>query len=212
MFPITVAPCRDARVGFSVSAAFGGVNAAIVFGPVRGGGEDDRPSSRREVAAIATARVATDDLPLARVFPGAPPTLGRADAYVRGGIAALAAVRNIAADVAPGVFGPDTAVVLASASNCHAADLRYHAGLVDGGPAQASRLHFSYTVPGAPAAEASILLGLRAPVLVYCADGACAEDEARRLVAEGVVPSAVALRIESPGSFADAEAILLAPP
>lgn len=214
--PIVVAPCRDPRVGLSVSAAFGGVNAAVVFGPPP---LEERAAPVRAVRAVATSRVATDDLPLARVFPGAPPTLGRADAYVRGGIAALAQLRDTVAgdpsDQRSGEpsspFGPETAVVLASASNCHAADLRYHAGLVEGGPAHASRLHFSYTVPGGPVAEASILLGLRGPVLVYCGPGECAAEEARRLVADGVAPSAVALVIEAPGAFADAHATLYAP-
>ncbi|MDP2305994.1 MAG: beta-ketoacyl synthase N-terminal-like domain-containing protein [Pseudomonadota bacterium] len=207
--PMTVAPCRDPRHGLSVSAAFGGVNAAVVFGPASG--ELRSEAALRPVHAAATARVATDDLPLARVFPGAPPTLGRADAYVRGGIAALAALRSAAAQPSPAPLSPETAVVLASASNCHAADLRYHAGLLDGGPAQASRLHFSYTVPGAPVAEASILLGLRGPVLVFCDPGECADEEARRLVSQGIAPSAVALAIEAPGSFAEAVATLYVP-
>ncbi|MES2643200.1 MAG: beta-ketoacyl synthase N-terminal-like domain-containing protein [Myxococcota bacterium] len=200
--PMTVAPCRDPRHGLSVSAAFGGVNAAVVFGPVPTEGSS---SPLRSVHAVATTRVATDDLPLTRVFPGAPPTLGRADNYVRGGIAALRALR----DAAP--FDAETAIVQASASNCHAADLRYHAGLVDGGPAQASRLHFSYTVPGAPVAEASILLGLRGPVLVFCDPGECAGEEARRIVAEGLAPMAVALAIEAPGPYAEAVATLFVP-
>jgi hypothetical protein len=231
--PITFAPGRDPRAGLSVSAAFGGVNAAIVFArvdavdeaivrpptgaiPASPAGATARASTARPAAGappaavetdpvtVARAHVATDDLPLARVFPGAPPALGRADAYVRGGIAALAEVR--------GALGPDTAVVLASATNCRAADLRYHAGLVTGGPAHASRLHFSYTTPGGPVAEASILLGLRGPVLAFCDDPARADAEARALVASGAVPSAVALSLEAPAAFAEARAVVYARP
>jgi hypothetical protein len=199
--PIVVAPCRSPRTGLSVSAAFGGVNAAVVFGPP----EDAPVAPARAVRADATARLATDVLPLQTIFPGAPPTLGRADTYVRAGIGVLAQIAG-----AP-VFGPDTAVVLASDANCHAADLRYHVGLLDGGPAHASRLHFSYTVPGAPVAEASILLGLRGPVLVFCGAPTRADDEARRLVAEGTVESAVAVRVHAPGPYAEAEATLYVP-
>jgi 3-oxoacyl-[acyl-carrier-protein] synthase II len=204
--PIVMAPCVSPRFGLSVSAAFGGVDAAVVFGPATdepvtpletGGSPFASGPSARAVRRGRTASIATDELPLAKVFPGAPPALGRADAYTRAGIAALAALRDD--------LTPDTAVVLASASNCHAADLRYHQGLLDGGPPQASRMHFSYTVPGAPVAEASILLGLRGPVHVFCDDGARAHVEARRLVAEGA-PRAVALVVEAPGGWADATA------
>jgi hypothetical protein len=201
--PIVVAPCRSPRVGLSVSAAFGGVNAAVVFGPP--GPEDGAVAAPRAVRAAATARLATDTLPLQTIFPGAPPTLGRADNYVRAGIGVLAQIAREPA------FGPDTAVVLASDAGCHAADLRYHAGLLEGGAAHASRLHFSYTVPGAPVAEASILLGLRGPVLVFCGAPEAADAEARRLVAEGTVASAIGVRVHAPGPDAEAEATLYVP-
>ncbi|MFN7147674.1 MAG: hypothetical protein ACK4YP_28150, partial [Myxococcota bacterium] len=203
--PIVPAPARDPKIGLSVSAAFGGVNAAVVFGPatvpaaahgsgLRGEREAGPTSRPREdgggVAGGATPPpqeedpdIATEDLPLSRMFPGAPTALGRADAYVRAGIAVLAEVRD--------ALGPDTAVVLASASNCHAADVRYHAGLLDGGPPHASRLHFSYTIPGAPVAEAAILLGLRGPVLSFCDGPARAHEEAARLARSGTPAVAV---------------------
>jgi hypothetical protein len=210
--PLRVAPTPPARLGLSVNAAFGGINAAIVLaaggvgdggphvatrtGSDAGVGRGPLPSpdaSERVIRVLARASLSTDDLPLARVFPGAPPALGRADAYVRAGIATIAEVRA--------ALAPDTAVVLSSASNCHAADIRYHAGLVAGGPAHASRLHFSYTIPGAPVAEASILLGLRGPVHVVCDDEERAHAEARRLVREGA-RTAVAVHVHAPSNHA----------
>ncbi len=207
--PVAFRACRDPALGLSVSAAFGGVNAAIVFARVQSGAAfaPERPETRRPAPAsperepivLGRAELATDQLPLSRVFPGASPALGRADAYVRAGIAALAAVR--------GHLEPDTPVILASETNCLAADLRYHAGLVTGGPPLASRLHFSYTTPGAPVAEASILLGLRGPTLTFCDTASRATEEARRLVLAGA-PRAVALSVEAPGPFATVSAVV----
>ncbi|MFZ5482185.1 MAG: beta-ketoacyl synthase N-terminal-like domain-containing protein [Myxococcota bacterium] len=195
--PLTVREAREPRVGLSVNAAFGGVNAAVVFGPA------EETAAPRSLVASEVARVCVegDDLPLSKVHPAAPPALGRADTYVRAGIAALARL---------GEVPEGAAVVVASETNCRAADLRYHAGLVAGGPAQASRVHFTYTIPGAPLAEAAILLGLRGPALVFCDTAERAHAEARGLVSRGEAPAAIALAVEAPERRARAEAVLYA--
>jgi 3-oxoacyl-(acyl-carrier-protein) synthase len=177
-------PARDPRFGLSVSAAFGGVDAAIVFGPGEGA-----TFRRRGVEAGPTATIAADELPLATILPGLPASLGRADTYVRAGIAGLAALRDH--------LDADTAVVLASEAGCRQADLRSHESLISRGPAGASRLHFAYTTPGSALAEAAIALGLRGPALVLCDDAAAGRREASRLVAHGVADRAVALHVEA---------------
>lgn len=179
--------------GLSVSAAFGGVNAAVVFG--RNGASTLR---RHRVEAVGCERVEADTFEL--VGLGAPPTLGRADTYVRAGIAALR----------PLPLSADTAVVLTSESNCRQADLRYHADLVARGPAHVSRVHFTYTTPGSSLAEAAILRGLRGPALVFCDTAERGRAEARRLVEHGVARACVALHVEAPERTARAEAVLYA--
>lgn len=196
---MSVRPAHDPRVGLSLNAAFGGVNAAVVFGPP----ERQQPASTpRRVEAVAQVQVEASALPLREVLPDAPLSLGRADTYVRGGVAALARL---------GAAGDDLAVVLSSETNCRAADLRYHQSLVSGGPAAASRLHFIYTIPGAPLAEASILLGHRGPGLAFCDGPERARDEARALVERGRVRAAVALYVEAPEGPVQAEATLFRP-
>ena len=191
-------PPATTGMGLSVNAAFGGVNVALLFGPPQ---EGPFPSlGAREAESV---RVEGDDFPLATLWPGAPPALGRADNYVRAGIAALRGLQ--------GALTPETAVVLSSESNCRAADLRYHAGLIAQGPARASRVHFPYTIPGAPLAEAAIPTGLRGPALVLLDGAEAGRTEARRLVAWGQAPAAVALHIECPERSALAEAVRYVP-
>lgn len=182
---------RTGGVGLSINAAFGGVNTALVFGPAghapaRGAG------AGRGVEVAESVEVVGDTFPVAelpRLADGtAPLNLGRADSYVRAGILALA---RIGAQ-------PDEAIVLASEENCAQADRRYLEALVRSGPERASRVHFIYTIPGAPLAEAAILLGLTGPGLVLCDGPEAAQAEARRLVQEGRVRSAVALTISGP--------------
>lgn len=199
--PVRFGPAHASpRWGLSVNAAFGGVNVAVLFGPP---GDDDGPAPR-PVSERARASLSAAALPLAEVHPAAPPTLGRADLYVRAGIAALHRL---------GPLPEGVAVVLASEGNCRAADHRYHAGLLAGGPSQASRVHFTYTIPGAPLAEASILCGLRGPAFVFCDEPARAHLEARALVSRGDTDAAVALVVEAPGPDAAlADAVLYAAP
>lgn len=188
--PIRIAPCRDPRVGLKLSAAFGGVNAALLLGP-------DAPSSlrARAVTRTHTGEAAGTSFPLDQL--GAPPTLGRADLYVRAGIAAL---RELP-------IAEDTALVLSSESNCRLADLRYHRDLVERGPAQVSRVHFTYTIPGSPLAEASILRHARGPVLALCDGPEAGRAEAERLVRWGLAPAAIAVHVEAPGAEARAVAV-----
>ena len=190
--PIAFRPVGpNPRIGLSVNAAFGGVNAALVFG--RGGEgtvEEEAVRSRRPLPA-RTVALDRDHLPLADIHPLAPVALGRADNYVRAGIALLH-------QLAPASTTP---VVLSSTTNCSAADLRYHEGLLRLGPAGASRLHFTYTTPGAPLAEASILEKLRGPAIVLCDGPEAGHAEAQRLVAEGA-PCAIALHLECPAGHA----------
>ena len=187
--------------GLSVNAAFGGVNAALVFGPAE---RYTRPSGPSVDVTVGTAvevggeSFAVADLP--RLPDGSVAVnLGRADTYVRAGILALAELKPRS----------DEAVVLSSVDNCAQADRRYLAALQQAGPARAPRLHFVYTVPGAPLAEAAILLGVTGPGLVLCGDASESEAQARRLVAEGRVASAIALHVDAPiaGSRALARAV-----
>lgn len=190
--PILVRRPGLARAGLSVNAAFGGINAAIVLGPPTA----TLPSPRLPVRAAASSSLEADTIPLAEI-PGAPPALGRADTYVRAGLAALCRL---------GPLPPEAAVVLTSQSNCRAADLRYHETLLRLGPAGASRVHFIYTIPGAPLAEASILLGLRGPGLALCDGPEAGHALARDLVARSEAPVCVALHVEAPERHAHATA------
>lgn len=183
--PMVAVAARPGRAALSASAAFGGVNAALVFGD-----GDGRPFAPRGVVLVRTATIDAEDLRLADLPIAVPATLGRTDTYVRGCIAALAGVRDL--------LDADTAVVLSSTTGCRQADVRYDAELRQKGPARASRIHFTYTTPGSALAEAAILLGLRGPALVLCADADAGRLEAQRLVAHGVADRAVALHLEAP--------------
>ncbi len=186
---------RGGGFGLSVNAAFGGVNTALVFGPVQ---PDPSPGAVRATLApggwTEEAVVEGEQFPVAalpRQLDGsAAVNLGRADTYVRAGIVALA---HIGAR-------PDEAVVLSSEENCAQADWRYLDVLRQNGPERAPRVHFVYTIPGAPLAEAAILLGLTGPGLVFCDGRGTAEFEARRLVDEGRAASAIALVVDAPAA------------
>lgn len=182
--------------GLSVNAAFGGVNVALVFGPADDAAPttpqlgaprlDTLPVRASDEVAIEGTQFPVAELP--RLPDGSPPlNLGRSDTYVRAGIVALHAI----------AARSDEAVVLSSVENCAQADRRYMDVLAQAGPARAPRVHFVYTVPGAPLAEAAILLGLTGPGLVFCDGPATADEQASRLVAEGRVDSAVALVVDA---------------
>lgn len=188
---------RSGGFALSVNAAFGGVNTALVFGPAGSprGASGSMAGEPRQGAATAVVTTETSvegeqfpvvDLP--RLPDGSiAVNLGRADTYVRAGIVALAQIGA----------RPGEAIVLSSVENCAQADRRYLDVLVRSGPERAPRVHFVYTIPGAPLAEAAILLGLTGPGLVFCDEGATAEAEARRLVEEGRVDSAIALIVDA---------------
>ncbi len=183
---------RPPAVGLSTNSAFGGANAALVVATEPG--PEDAP--RRPVRRLATAEVAIPPGPLRwrEAWPDAPERFRRLNRYVRLGLLAVRDLR--AAHGAP--FPDGTGLVLASPAGCRATDLRYHRRLVERGPAQASRLDFIYTIPGAPAAEAAILWDLRGPQLVLVGPMEEAEAEARRLVALGLAEALVALAVDAP--------------
>ncbi len=191
----------------SASSAFGGNNASIVLG--RPGCHEAPERAVVDVRELARARL---ELPPGKVdwaslWPDAPDRFRRLNRYVRSGLVVLQRL-FAQLDEPP---GPETGLVLASPHNCRGVDLRYHARLVRRGAAQASRLDFVYTVPGAPASEAAILWDLRGPPLVLVAPMAQAEVEARRLVRRGRAVRVVALGLDAPDaqSPAVAEACLL---
>jgi len=182
------------RVGLSTSSAFGGSNAAVVLGLP---GAHRAPAHARRVPR-QLGRVALElpggPLDWAALWPGAPERLMRVNRYVRAG---LLAVHRLFCAVGA-VPGPETGVVLASPHGCRGVDLRYHQRLVERGAAQASRLDFVYTVPGAPAAEAAILWDLRGPPLHLVGPMASAEEEALRLLRRGRARRLVALGLDAP--------------
>ncbi len=216
------APGRVATA-LSVNAAFGGLNAAVVFGAPSSGSTTTAaganpaaaeagpassaaarrgegaplpdPAPGRRLAAVRARR-----LPLDRVWPGAPPALGRADRYVRAGVRLCREIAH--------ALSPDDLLVLTSAADCRAADHRYYAGILARGPAGASRLHFPYTIPGAPLAEGSIAAGLHHAAWVLCGELSPAEAEVLR-VGSGA-RRLVHLRVEAPsddpGRYAVGEA------
>lgn len=147
----------------SVNAAFGGVNAAAVFCRVGRQHVPPWPAPSPDRGAMTSSRLASFEmhaLPLAEIWPDAPPALGRADRYTRAGVRLL---REVASQL-----DDETLVVLHSATDCRAADLRYYAGVLARGITGASRLHFPYTIPGSPLAEGSIAAGLGNPAWVLC--------------------------------------------
>ncbi len=189
----------------SINAAFGGVNTALVFGPPTLPSPTKpqnlpqlqrpfvvHPAPFSSAATPERVDVEGESFPVAdlpRLADGSVAVgLGRADNYVRAGILALARIGA----------RPDEAIVLASEEGCAQADRRYLEGLRANGPERASRVQFVYTIPGAPLAEAAILLGLKGPALVLCDDEAAGHAEAARLVSEGRVASAIAVTVASP--------------
>ncbi|GDX80142.1 hypothetical protein LBMAG42_19530 [Deltaproteobacteria bacterium] len=203
----------EVRHAISVSAAFGGLNAAVVFGRV-GAGHSPAAPGREAVGGVPLPEASTPrstelsrfrarKLPLSTVWPGAPAALGRADRYVRAGV-------RLCRDVAPHLQFDDL-IVLRSARDCRSADLRYFSGVLARGFAGSSRLHFPYTVPGAPLAEGSIAAGLRHAAWVLCDADDAAVDPAALLRGAGyrrVVLLRVDAASDDPARFAIASATL----
>lgn len=166
----------------SMSSAFGGMNASVLFAT----GDVPDPSPRP--VQVGPTRDAPD---LRAVWPDAPLPALRANPTVR---AALALVR---ADLlADGPLPEGGALVLSTRTGCADVDRAYHERLVTEGAASVSRLAFTYTVPAAPITEASRLLGIRGPLLCVYGPAATGLDEACRLVRHGWAPAALALDIE----------------
>ncbi len=192
---LVLRPAGRTEVGLSVNAAFGGVNAAVLFARADRHPPERKLRSARRIQSLAWSG---RSFPLAEIWPDAPPALGRTDHYVRAGMRALVELRE--------QLFPQAGVVLTSQSNCRAADLRYYRGVVEKGSAGASRLAFPYTVPGAPLAEGAILAGLRGPGWVFCGAASEGREEAERAVRCGELEQSVALHIEAPENGVDAMA------
>jgi 3-oxoacyl-(acyl-carrier-protein) synthase len=182
------------RVGLSTSSAFGGCNACVVLGLPGVHRTPVRPPRVPRVVGRVDLELPGGPLDWSALWPDAPERLMRVHRYVRAG---LLAVHRLFAAVG-GAPDPATGIVLASSHACRAVDLRYHQRLVERGAAQASRLDFVYTVPGAPAAEAAILWDLRGPPLHFVGPPDLAEEEALRLLRRGRARRLVALGLEAP--------------
>ncbi|MCP4809587.1 MAG: hypothetical protein GY884_29975 [Proteobacteria bacterium] len=206
-FPVVVPPRfppTPTRV-LSTNSAFGGVNAAAVITAPGASADLQRPP----VEVVEIDRVSLE-VPAGKVdwstyWPTPPDRFKRLNRYVRCGLVAVRAL------VEAHPCGEETGIVLASRSNCRATDLRYHQKLLQRGAAQAPRVEFIYTIPGAPSGEAAILWGLRGPSMVLCGPFSEAVDEARRLIRWGRATRLIALGVEAPEprGAATAQAVLL---
>lgn len=184
---LKVAPADAASAGpaLSWSAAFGGVNAAAVIGPPASAAPPRPPN--RAVRQAASAQVSA--------------TRGSPDAYH----AAVHAVTDALLESTGVALSPATGLVLTSRRGCALADRRFHARLLREGPARVSRRDFVQTVPGAPLGEVAVARGLTGPQLVLLAAPEEGAAVARRWVAEGRCPAAVAVDCE-PGIRTDSGA------
>ena len=196
------APAPTPSVGLSTSSAFGGSNAALVLARPGVLQRARRPSRRVRVLARARLELAPGRVDWSALWPDAPDRFRRLNRYVRTGLLVMQRLFREAGAVPDS----DAGIVLASPHNCRGVDLRYHRRLVERGAAQASRLDFVYTVPGAPAAEAAILWDLRGPPLHLVGPMEQAEEEARRLLRRGRASCLVALGLDAPESRAPAVA------
>ena len=190
-------------VAISTNSAFGGANAAAVLALP---GVVEVPQRRRVlVHEVARARV---EVPAGRAewpWEDPPERFKRMNRYCR---VVLCAMKRLFERVEP---TEDTGVVLASESNCRATDLRYHQKLVQRGAAQAPRVEFIYTIPGAPSGEAAILWKLRGPSMVLCDPMSVGLEEAARMIRHGRASRLVVVGVEAPEprGAAWAEAVML---
>jgi 3-oxoacyl-(acyl-carrier-protein) synthase len=202
--PLPHPPSRDApvRIALSTSSAFGGVNSAVVLGVP--GALSEPPNSPVEVVCLARVQREWQPgpLPWREEWPHSPKRIRRVNRYVRAGLLALHSLIESLETPLP----PHCGLVLASESNCLETDLRYHARLLERGAAQASRLDFAATIPGAPLAEASILWNLQGPCIALVEPMEQAEAEASRLVRWGRASLVLALGLEAPGAHLPAMA------
>lgn len=188
------APEGRPTLALVTSSAFGGINAAALFGPGR-----DRPSIGVDTRADVSV-VLPPGVDLASVWPDAPPRAARIDRYNRVGLWAVGRALALA-----GPIDGEIGLVLATRAGCCEADLAHHARIVAEGAARASRLWFAATVPSAPAAEAAVTYGLRGPLLAFVGADDPAE-EAERLIRHGGAGALVALWCDAPSPDAPATA------
>ncbi len=168
----------------SLSSAFGGLNAAVVL--------RDRPGAPLPQREVATGPTRRDVRDLDALWPEAPALVRSRDRYARTGLAAVLEAH------AEEPLTPDTALVIASRSNCAIADRAHHRRIVEDGPRWSSRRAFSATLPARPLVEASIALGLHGPVLAFVDGPHRAVEEAEALVRHGFADDALALALEVP--------------
>ncbi len=181
-------------VALSTSSAFGGSNASVLLGRPELPPPPARPDRVVRELGSASLELPPGKVAWAELWPDAPERFRRLNRYVRTGLVAL---QRLFAQLSEPPDS-DTGLVLASPANCRGVDLRYHRRLVQRGAAQASRLDFVYTVPGAPAAEAAILWDLRGPPLVLVGPMESARVEAERLIRRGRATRLVALGLDAP--------------
>lgn len=187
-------PAPRPTVALSTSSAFGGSNAALVLGLPGVVAAPERAPVQLRVVARASLELAPGKVDWAALWPDAPERFRRLNRYVRAGLVAL---QRLFVQL-PEPPSTSTGIVLASPANCRGVDLRYHQRLVERGAAQASRLDFVYTVPGAPVAEATIHWDLRGPPVVLVGPMAQAEAEAARMIRRGRAIRLVALGLDAP--------------
>jgi 3-oxoacyl-(acyl-carrier-protein) synthase len=187
-------PAPRPTLALSTSSAFGGSNAALVLGLPEAADSPQRAARSCRVVARAELELPPGKVDWTALWPDSPERFRRLNRYVRTGLVVL----HRLFEQLPAPPPSDTGIVLASASNCRGVDLRYHQRLVERGAAQASRLDFVYTVPGAPVAEATIHWNLQGPPVVLVAPMAQAEEEAARLIRRGRAVRMVALGLEAP--------------
>ncbi len=187
-------PAPRPSVALSSSSAFGGSNAALILGLPQSPAPARRPAVATRVVARAELALPSGSIDWNQLWPDSPERFKRLNRYVRTGMVVLQRLFAQLGQPPP----VDTGLVLASPANCRGVDLRYHQRLVERGAAQASRLDFVYTVPGAPAAEAAILWDLRGPPVVLVAPMDRAEQEAARLIRRGRATRLVALGLDAP--------------
>jgi len=191
------------RIAVSTNSAFGGANAAAVFAAP---GVVSLPERQPvQVGELARARVEVPEGKADWGWEDPPERFKRMNRYCR---VVLCAMRELFEQVEP---DESVGVVLASESNCRATDLRYHEKLLRRGAAQAPRIEFIYTIPGAPSGEAAILWGLRGPSMVLCDPMSVGLDEAARMIRWGRASKLVVVGVEAPEprGAAWAEAVFL---
>lgn len=196
--PVRPAPSPPGpRVALSLSSAFGGVNAAVLLG-LEGVGQPRVEACDVEQGGVCERRWAKPPS-WSEAWPDRGPRFGRWDGFVRG---ALFAGRHLAEEL-----DVDAAVVVSSQQGCRETDLRYHARLVAEGPGAVSRMDFAATIPGIPAAEASLRWDLRGHHLALVGSEQEGLAEAERVVARGRAAAVLHLHCDAPDADGPVRAV-----